>query len=101
MKKAKVKIPRKKIAEFCQRWKIVEFDLFGSILREDFRPDSDVDVLVIFAPDAKIGLFDIVSMQKELQEIFNRDVDLIEKASLKNPYRKREILETSQRIYAS
>jgi predicted nucleotidyltransferase len=101
MSKIRIRVPRKKIAEFCKRWKVVEFSLFGSILREDFNPDSDVDVLVTFAPDAQVSLFDMVQMQLELKAIFTRDVDLVEKASLYNPYRRREILQTAQRVYAS
>ena len=101
MSKIRVRVPRKKIAEFCKRWKVVEFSLFGSILREDFNPDSDVDVLVTFAPDAQVSLFDMVQMQLELKAIFARDVDMVEKASLNNPYRRREILQTAKRVYAS
>lgn len=101
MSKIRIRVPRKKIAEFCKRWKVVEFSLFGSILREDFNPDSDVDVLVTFTPDAQVSLFDMVQMQLELKAIFARDVDLVEKASLYNPYLRREILQTAKRVYAS
>ncbi len=101
MSKIRIRIPRKKIVEFCQRWKVIEFSLFGSILREDFNPDSDVDVLVTFASDAKVSLFDMALMQIELKAIFARDVDLVEKAGLDNPYRLREILRTAKRVYAS
>lgn len=101
MSKIKIPIPRKKISDFCIRWKVVEFSLFGSILREDFNQESDVDVLVSFAPNAEISLFDLVKMEIELKELFGRDVDLVEKASLNNPYRSREILQTAQQIYAA
>ncbi|HTX91416.1 MAG TPA: nucleotidyltransferase family protein [Anaerolineales bacterium] len=101
MKKPGIAIPKKKIDEFCLRWKVVEFSLFGSVLREDFRPDSDVDVLVSFAPDAKVSLFDLVEMQDELKAIFKREVDLVEKDALENPFRRREILNTAQVIYAA
>ncbi len=57
MSKIRIRVPRKKIAEFCKRWKVVEFSLFGSILREDFNPDSDVDVLVTLLPDAQVSSF--------------------------------------------
>ena len=60
----------------------VEFSLFGSILRADFRSDSDVDVLVTFAPDARVSLFDLVDMQDELKDVFGRDVDLVEKEAI-------------------
>ena len=79
----------------------MEFSLFGSVLREDFTRDSDVDVLVTFAPDAQVSLFDMAQMQLELEDIFSREVDLVEKASLHNPYRRREILQTAKRVYAT
>ena len=101
MQKKKFRIPRKKISEFCRRWEVVEFSLFGSALRDDFRPDSDVDVLVTFSKDAQISLFDLVQMQLDLEKIFHRSVDIIEKDALENPFRKREILRTAQVIYAA
>jgi len=79
----------------------VEFSLFGSVLREDFNHDSDIDVLVSFSTDARVSLFDLAQMQIELKEIFSREVDLVEQASLRNPYRRREILQTARRVYAS
>jgi predicted nucleotidyltransferase len=100
----KVKISRKKIANFCRRWKVVEFSLFGSILREDFHPDSDVDVLVRFAPDAQISLFDLVDMQNELKDVFGREVDLVEKEAIQqseNYIRRKSILENAEVIYAA
>jgi len=100
-RKRKFRIPRKKIAEFCKRWSINEFALFGSALRADFRPDSDVDVLVSIDPKAHIGLFEIAKMGIELEEMFKRPVDLVEKEGLRNPYRKKEILSTAQVIYAA
>jgi hypothetical protein len=101
MNKIKLPVPPKKLREFCQRWNVEEFSLFGSILRDDFNPDSDVDVLVTFSPGAQVSLFDMVKMQMELKILFGRDVDLVEKASLLNPYRRREILRTAQRVYGS
>ncbi len=101
MQKKKFRIPRKKISEFCRRWEVVEFSLFGSALRPDFRPDSDVDVLVTFSKDAQISLFDLVQMKLDLEKIFHRPVDIIEKDALENPFRKREILKTAQVIYAA
>ncbi len=94
-------IPHKEIAAFCKRRKVVEFSLFGSVLRDDFRPDSDVDVLVTFSERAQISLFDLVQMKLELEEIFHRPVDVIEKDALENPFRKREIINTAQVIYAA
>jgi uncharacterized protein len=89
-----------KIIEFCQRWQIVEFAIFGSVLRDDFRADSDIDVLVTLSPDRKWSLFDLIDIQDELELMFGRSVDLLEKRSLKNPFRKAEIMRTYQVIYA-
>jgi len=101
VQKKKFRVPRKKISEFCRRWGVVEFSLFGSALRDDFRPDSDVDVLVTFSRQAQISLFDLVQMKLDLEKIFHRPVDIIEKDALENPFRKREILRTAQVIYAA
>jgi predicted nucleotidyltransferase len=101
MARKKFTLPRKKIAEFCKRWSITEFSVFGSVLRDDFRPDSDIDVLVSIDPKAKIGLFELIDMKLELEKMFKRPVDLVEKEGLRNPYRRREILRTAQVIYAS
>jgi uncharacterized protein len=94
-------IPTPKIEDFCRRWKITEFALFGSILRQDFGPESDVDVLVTFADDAEWSLYDLVDMQEELKNIFGRDVDLVLKSGLRNPFRRREILRSQRVIYAA
>ena len=90
-------IPEQKIADFCQRWKVAEMSLFGSILREDFRPESDVDVLVVFEPDAPWSYWEWGAMTAELEAIFGRAVDLVEKRSVVNPYRRHHIL-TNRRI---
>ena len=94
MRSLKIQISEEAIASFCQRWKITEFALFGSILRDDFRQDSDVDVLVSFAPDAKWSLWDIIAIKEELETLFGREVDLVEKVALKNTLRRYEILST-------
>jgi predicted nucleotidyltransferase len=94
-----IDIPRDRIEEFCRRWKIREFSLFGSVLREDFGPQSDVDVLVSFEPDAEWDLFHLVEMRDELIGLFGRDVDLVEKEGLRNPFRRRTILDTREVIY--
>jgi predicted nucleotidyltransferase len=93
-------LPREKIAAFCHRWQITEFAIFGSALRNDFNALSDIDILISFNDAAEITLLDMAQMQIELERIFNRPVDLVEKAALRNPYRRREILETSQVVYA-
>ena len=103
MNKYGITIPRKKIAEFCRRRQVVEFSLFGSVLRDDFRPDSDVDVLVTFAPDAQVSLFDLVDMQFELETIFKRKVDLVEKQAVIescNYIRRKSILANTRVVYA-
>jgi predicted nucleotidyltransferase len=97
----KLKVSPVQIAEFCQRWKITEFALFGSVLRDDFCPNSDIDVLVTFAPDPGWSLFDWVDMKDDLKAFFGREVDIADKQGLKNPYRRHEILKTCQVIYAS
>jgi uncharacterized protein len=88
------------IAMFCQKWNIVEFALFGSVLRNDFRVDSDIDVLIVFALNQKWSLFDVMRMQQELEERFGRKVDLVKKSGLVNPYRRANILNTYQVIYS-
>ncbi len=97
----KIRIERKAIADFCRRWKITEFALFGSVLREDFRPESDVDVLVSFDPDARWSLSDLVEMGEQLTELFGRRGDLVEKEGLRNPFRRHSILSTREVIYAA
>ena len=99
MRRKRYSLPRKKIAEFCKRWNITEFSVFGSVLRDDFRPDSDIDVLVSIDPKAHIGLFQIAEMKIELEDMFKRPVDLVEKEGLRNPYRRSEILRTAQVVY--
>lgn len=94
-------LPHKAVTSFCKRWKVAELSVFGSILRDDFRTDSDVDVLVSFEENARISLFDLAQMQVELETIFKRPVDFVEKEGLRNPYRRSEILKTAQVVYAS
>ncbi len=102
--KPKIRIPEDEIARFCHRWKVAELALFGSALREDFSPDSDVDVLVSFAPDARWSLFDLVSMQHELESILGRKVDLVERRAVEqseNYIRRKSILRNLEIIYAA
>ena len=96
-----VEIPMDQIKAFCRRWKIVEFSLFGSVLRDDFRPDSDVDVLVTFGPDADHDLFGLMHMEDELKAIFGRSIDIVSKRSMINPFRRHEILRTKETVYAA
>jgi hypothetical protein len=97
---AKIEIRKDRISDFCRRWKVAELALFGSVLREDFSDQSDVDVLVTFASDAGWSLFDLVYMQEELEQIFARPVDLVEKDGLRNPFRRQAILSSREIIYA-
>ena len=97
----KVKIDKDKITAFCQKWKIVEFAVFGSVLRDDFRPDSDVDVLVTFGSGGRITFDNRVDMLDELQAIFGREVDLVEKKAINNPFRRHSILTTREVLYAA
>jgi predicted nucleotidyltransferase len=97
------RVPLKEITAFCKRWKVVEFALFGSALREDFSSQSDIDALVSFAPHSNRSLFDHVRMQAELQEIFGRQVDLITRRALdqsRNTLLRSEILGTAKIIYS-
>jgi len=101
MPDVKIPLAQERIEAFCNKWRIVEFSLFGSVLRDDFGPDSDVDVLVMFAPDAPWSLWDLVAAEQELCELFGRDVDLVEKQCLVNPFRRHAILSTKRVIYAT
>jgi hypothetical protein len=92
---------QKRIAEFCRKWKVKELAIFGSALRDDFGPHSDVDVLVTFEPDAPWSLLEWGEMMDELKAIFHREVHLIEEAGLRNPFRRHAILSTKEVIYAA
>ena len=85
---------------FCERWRIEELSLFGSYLRDDFGPDSDVDVLVRFAPDAAWDLWEFIDLRDELAARFGRPVDLVEAAGLRNPFRRHAILSSREVVYA-
>ncbi|HYR12026.1 MAG TPA: nucleotidyltransferase family protein, partial [Longimicrobium sp.] len=94
--------PREQIAEFCSKWKVDELALFGSVLRDDFRPDSDVDVLLTFAPDAGVSLFDYAEIQDDLEAIFGRRVDVASKRGIqegRNPFSQKAILGSARVIY--
>jgi len=97
----RIQFDPQQIAEYCRKWKIREFALFGSVLREDFGPDSDVDVLITFEPDIPWSLYDWVDMIDELKTMFGREVDLVEISGLRNPFRRRAILTTRQVLYAA
>ena len=97
----RIPIDQAKIEEFCKKWKIVEFSLFGSVLRDDFRPDSDVDVLVSFANDAHIRLRDISQAERELRSLFGRNVDFVDRRGIEqsdNYIRREDIFSSLYRI---
>ena len=101
MRECQIEIPRAEIQDFCRRWKVAEFSLFGSVLREDFSTQSDVDVLIDFAVDADWSLFDWLDMIEELKVLFSRDVDMVSKRGLRNPFRRQAILAGREIVYAA
>lgn len=101
---AAIDLPMEKIADFCDRWQVVEFSLFGSILRDDFCPDSDVDVMVEFAADAHPTFTILDEMEEHLKQIFDRNIDLITRQGIettRNYLRRQEILSSAQIIYVT
>src|SRR5438045_643191 len=101
---ARIAIDNNAIVAFCHRWAVIKLELFGSVLRDDFRPDSDVDILVSFAPDARPTLFDLVEMQDELTAIFAREVDLLTRPGVErslNRTRRQAILSSAEPLYVA
>jgi predicted nucleotidyltransferase len=99
-----VHVTRKQIEQFCRKWKIVRLELFGSVLREDFRPDSDIDVLVTFEDGVRYRIADLMNMDEDAKSLFSRDVDLVERRLVEqNPnwVRRNRILRTAQQVYAA
>lgn len=102
MKVGHLNIEKDKVEAFCRKWKVAEFSLFGSVLRDDFRPDSDIDVLVNLHPDQQMTIESFLDMKDELSAMFGgREVDLVQKRLLKNPFRRYEILTSREVIYAA
>jgi len=100
----KLSVSKEKIAEFCGEWKITEFALFGSVLRGDFRSDSDIDVLVTFTPNADWDYEDLVRMKEELERLFGRPVDLVERQQIEdsdNYIRRKHILTHLETVYVA
>jgi len=97
---AAVEIPSDRLAELCRRYRVRELSLFGSALREDFGPDSDVDVLVEFEPSAQVGFLTLSKMRRELSALLGRRVDLVPKRGLKEKIR-RGVLDSARVIYAA
>ncbi len=97
-------ITPEQLAELCQRWQVAELALFGSVLRDDFSPDSDIDVLVSYQPTAKRGLFEKIRMQEELSSLLHRDVDLVSKTAIEKSHnwlRRKNILDSAEVIYGA
>ena len=104
VRNTRVQLPTEEIRKFCRRWKVSELALFGSVLRDDFGPDSDVDVLVTFMPDARWTLLDEVGMEQELAELLRRPVDLVTRRAVEdseNWIRRTAILDTAEPIYVA
>lgn len=98
---ANLQLDRDVINEFCRKWQIRELSIFGSVLREDFGPQSDLDFLVSFEPGVPLDIDRLLDMKEELEARFGRPVDLVEKEAMRNPWRRHEILRTRQVIYAA
>ncbi|SRR5690554_392767 len=95
-------LPSKELSLFCERWQVTELALFGSVLRREFRPDSDIDVLITLSPEAKVTMLDFVRMKNELSGILGREVDLVSRQGLKqssNYLRRDAILESAVTVY--
>ena len=96
-----IDVPTERLADFCRKWKVEELALFGSVLRDDFGSDSDIDVLVELSPGHGLDLFDWVEMIDELKVIFGREVDLVSKRGLRNPFRRHRIMTMREVIHAA
>ncbi|OPZ04220.1 MAG: Nucleotidyltransferase domain protein [candidate division BRC1 bacterium ADurb.BinA292] len=99
-----INLPRAANEAFCRRWSIIRLELFGSVLRDDFHADSDIDFLVTFAPENRWSLLELVTMEQELSAALGRKVDLLERVSVErshNPLRRREIQSSARPIYAA
>lgn len=97
-------LPIAQIKELCDRWQIIEFALFGSVLRDDFNPTSDIDVLITFAPNARKGLLTLAQIKHELEDLLGREVNILTKKSLEqshNTSRSRNILQSAQVLYVA
>jgi len=100
----KLRVSKGSIAEFCRKWKITEFALFGSVLRGDFSPDSDVDVLVTFHSSADCDYEHLLRMKEELERLFERPVDLLQRQQIENSdnyIRRKHILTNLETVYVA
>ena len=99
-----IELPYDALEDYCRRWKITKLEVFGSVLRDDFGPESDVDFLVTFDPSLRLSLFDLVDAEDELAAIVGRPVDLVEREPIeqsRNWMRRKLILGSAQTIYVS
>ena len=97
-----IEVPREEVIAFCERWQIAELAFFGSVLREDFGPESDIDVMVRFHPEASHTLFSMVNMKEELSDILGRETDLLSRAGVersRNYLRREAILKSAEVFY--
>jgi predicted nucleotidyltransferase len=100
----RIAVPQNEIEAFCRRHRIRRLSLFGSVLRDDFNPESDVDVLVDFEQGVDLGLLEIISIENELSEILGRKADLVDREEVEesgNYLRRREILGTAETVYVA
>lgn len=104
MPESRIHIPKEKLAAWCEKWRVVEFSLFGSVLTDNFRPDSDVDIMVSFETGLRRTLFDLAAMKRELAEIFHRPVDLVTRRGVeesRNPFRRKAILSSAETVHVA
>lgn len=96
---AGIELPEQTLAAFCRKHRIIKLALFGSVLRDDFREDSDMDALVTFDPNERIGFMALARAQRELAELLHRPVDLVPESGLK-PVIRKEVLDSAEVVYA-
>ena len=101
LKKNGVYLNYEEIVCICKRYNIIELSIFGSSLRDDFKEDSDVDILVTFGNLFDISIFDLIEIESEITKIANRKAQVVIKESLKNPIRKKRILSTMETVYVA
>ena len=102
--RTRMNVSEKELADFCQRWKITELSVFGSVLRDDFGPHSDIDLLVKYEPEAQWSIFDHIGIETKLASLVGRNVDLISKEGVEssdNWIRRRNILDSAELVYES
>ena len=100
MTRSRIPISQKKLKEFCQRYQVRRMALFGSVFRDDFRPESDIDILVVFDPSARTTFMTLGKMKRELSALFQREVDLVPQEGLK-PAIREAVLSSAQEVYAA